>query len=145
MSGIFPLKKGDFKSSPVREEVTAFLGKDTVFQGKMTFEGVFRLEGKFEGEILESGTLIVGETAVVKGKITVNALIINGLVEGEVYAKTRTEIHAAGKLYGTLMTRTLTVNEGGILDGNCKMENPPHPEEGDLHALPYKEDQSLSV
>ncbi len=143
---MFPLKKGDFKSSPVREEVTAFLGKDTVFQGKMTFEGVFRLEGKFEGEIFESGTLIVGETAVVKGKISVNAVIINGLVEGEVHAKTRTEIHAAGKLYGTLMTRTLMINEGGILDGNCKMETPPRREEDDdVHALPYKEDQPLSA
>ncbi len=144
MSGMFPLKKGDFKSSPAREEVTAFLGKDTAFQGKMTFEGVFRLEGKFEGEILESGTLIVGETAVVKGKIAVNAVIINGLVEGEVYAKTRTEIHAAGKLYGTLITRILTVNEGGILDGNCRMESPPH-QEGDLHLLSHNEEQPLSA
>ena len=145
MSGKFPFKKGDPKSSPVSEEVTAFLGKDTVFQGKMTFEGVFRLEGRFEGEIFESGTLIVGETAVVKGKIVVNAIIINGLVEGEVCAKARTEIHAAGKLYGTLVTHTLTVNEGGILDGYCKMEGRSN-QEGDLHLLSHKdnEDQPLS-
>ena len=63
------------------EEISAFLGKETVFEGKMTFEGVFRLDGKFEGEIFESGTLIVGETAVVKGKIGVNTLIIKGQVE----------------------------------------------------------------
>ena len=145
MSGKFPFKKGDPKSSPVSEEVTAFLGKDTVFQGKMTFEGVFRLEGRFEGEIFESGTLIVGETAVVKGKIVVNAIIINGLVEGEVCAKARTEIHAAGKLYGTLVTHTLNVNEGGILDGYCKMEGRSN-QEGDLHLLSHKdnEDQPLS-
>ena len=145
MSGKFPFKKGDPKSSPVSEEVTAFLGKDTVFQGKMTFEGVFRLEGRFEGEIFESGTLIVGETAVVKGKIVVNAIMINGLVEGEVCAKARTEIHAAGKLYGTLVTHTLNVNEGGILDGYCKMEGRSN-QEGDLHLLSHKdnEDQPLS-
>jgi cytoskeletal protein CcmA (bactofilin family) len=142
MSGKFPFKKGDSKFPPVLEEVTAFLGKDTVFQGKMTFEGVFRLEGKFEGEIFESGTLMVGETAVVKGKIGINAIIINGLVEGEVCAKARTEIHAAGKLYGTLVTQTLMVNEGGILDGYCKMEGAPR-QEGDLHLLSHKEDPPL--
>jgi hypothetical protein len=66
----------------------------------MTFEGVFRLDGKFEGEIFESGTLIVGETAVVKGKIGVNTLIINGQVEGEVYARGRVEIHSTGNFMG---------------------------------------------
>ena len=79
--------KGSPKPSPSSEEISAFLGKETVFEGKMTFEGVFRLDGKFEGEIFESGTLIVGETAVVKGKIGVNTIIINGLVEGEVHAQ----------------------------------------------------------
>jgi cytoskeletal protein CcmA (bactofilin family) len=144
MSGMIPFKKESSRPSPAHEEVTAFLGKDTAFQGKMTFEGVFRLEGKFEGEIFESGTLIVGETAVVKGKIAVNSVIINGLVEGEVCAKARTEIHAAGKLYGTLVTQILTINEGGIFDGCCKMGGDPHREDG-LHLLSHQEDQPLSA
>ena len=114
--------KGSEKASLASEEISAFLGKETSFDGKMTFEGVFRLDGKFEGEIFESGTLIVGETAVVKGKIGVTTIIINGLVEGEVYAKERVEIHSTGKLYGSLFTSVLAVNEGGILEGHCKME-----------------------
>ena len=56
---------------PASEEISAYLGKETLFDGKMTFEGVFRLDGKFEGEIFESGTLIVGETAIIKGKIEI--------------------------------------------------------------------------
>ncbi len=104
------------------EEISAYLGKETVFQGKMTFEGVFRLDGKFEGEIFESGTLIVGETANIKGKIGLQTLVINGRVEGDIYAKARVEIHSTGKVYGTLFTPTLTINEGGIFEGSCKME-----------------------
>ena len=104
------------------EEISAFLGKETVFEGKMTFEGVFRLDGKFEGEIFESGTLIVGETAIVKGKIGVNTLIINGQVEGEVAARGRVEIHSTGKLHGNLSTPIITIAEGGIFEGHCKME-----------------------
>ena len=104
------------------EEISAYLGKETVFQGKMTFEGVFRLDGKFEGEIFDSGTLIVGETANVKGKIGLQTLVINGRVDGDIHAKTRVEIHATGKVYGTLSAPILTINEGGILEGSCKME-----------------------
>ncbi len=109
-------------SPPPSEEISAYLGKETVFQGKMTFEGVFRLDGKFEGEIFDSGTLIVGETAHVKGKIGLQTLVINGRVEGDIYAKARVEIHATGKVYGTLSSPILTINEGGILEGSCKME-----------------------
>jgi cytoskeletal protein CcmA (bactofilin family) len=105
------------------EEINVFLGKDSVFEGKMTFEGVFRVDGKVEGEIFHSGTLIMSETAVIKGKVEVDALILNGIVEGEVNAKERVEIHSRGKLYGTILTPILIIEDGGILEGNCKMES----------------------
>jgi cytoskeletal protein CcmA (bactofilin family) len=103
------------------EEINVFLGKDSVFEGKMTFEGVFRVDGKVEGQIFHSGTLIMSETAVIKGKVEVDALILNGIVEGEVNAKERVEIHSRGKLYGTIFTPVLIIQDGGILEGNCKM------------------------
>ena len=126
--------KGGSKLPPIPGETKtlAFLAKETVIEGKMTFEGEFRFDGKFEGEMFGGGTLIVGETAVVKGKIRVNTIVINGLVEGEVHAKRLVEIHSTGKLYGTLVTPTLTVIEGGILEGHCKMEGTLNKED-DLH------------
>jgi cytoskeletal protein CcmA (bactofilin family) len=103
------------------EEINVFWGKDSLLQGKMTSEGVFRLEGKVEGEIYHRGTLILGETAVIKGKVEVNAMILNGRLEGEVTAKERVEIHANGKLYGTIFTPIFVIQDGGIFEGNCKM------------------------
>jgi len=117
--------KGDPKSAPTTDEISAFLGKETVFQGKMTFQGVFRLDGKFEGEIFESGTLIVGETAAIKGKVGVHTLVILGQVDGDVHAMSRVEIHSNGKLCGNLFTPVLVINEGGLLDGTCRMEGSP--------------------
>ena len=122
--------KNSAAPSPPSEEISAYLGKETVFQGKMTVEGVFRLDGKFEGEIFDSGTLIVGETANIKGKIRLQTLVINGRVEGDIDAKTRVEIHATGKVFGTLSTPILTINEGGILEGSCKMEGGKDNQEG---------------
>ena len=114
--------KGGSKTSPLTEEISGYFGKEIIFEGKMSFEGIFRLDGKFQGEIFESGTLIVGETAVVNGKIETQTIIINGRVEGEVYAKGRVEIHPTGKLYGNLFTPILMISEGGFFDGHCKME-----------------------
>ncbi len=103
------------------EQTNVFWGQDCVFKGKMTSEGIFRLDGKVEGEIFHSGTLIIGETAVIKGKLEVNALILNGRMEGEVTAKERVEIDSRGKLYGTIYTPIFVIQDGGILEGDCKM------------------------
>ena len=123
--------KGDSKFFQASKEINslAFLGKETVFEGKMTFENEFCFDGRFEGKIFGGGKLIIGEKAIVKGKIEINTIIIKGLLEGEVYAKGRVEIHSTGKLYGTIVTPTLTVIEGGILEGHCKMEGAPNKED----------------
>jgi len=114
--------KGESKPSSGSEEISAFLGKKTVFEGKMTFQGVFRLDGQFEGEIFDSGTLVIGESALVKGKVDVQTLVIHGAVEGEVQAKGRVEINATGKFNGHLTTPIFVIHEGGIFEGTCKME-----------------------
>jgi cytoskeletal protein CcmA (bactofilin family) len=104
------------------EEPEVFLGRNSFFGGRVSFEGIFRLDGKVEGEIFNGGTLIMGESAVIKGTLGVNALILNGMVEGEVNAKERVEIHSKGRLYGTISTPILVIQDGGIFEGSCKME-----------------------
>jgi len=148
MSGgksMFSKSNGGLTSPPASEEISAYLGKETVFEGKMTFEGVFRLDGKFDGEIFESGTLVVGETAVVKGKITLNTIVINGSIEGDICAKGRVEIHSTGKVYGTLLTPTLVINEGGIFEGNCKMKGSPDKKEDSAGLSSQKRENPLST
>ena len=106
---------------PNLEDVSVFWGKDSLLKGIMNSEGIFRLDGQVEGEIYHRGTLIVGETAIIKGKVEATTLILNGILEGEVTAKERMEIHERGKLYGTIFTPIFVIQDGGIFEGNCKM------------------------
>jgi len=112
----------DQKGVPRGEEVNAFLGKGTTFEGKMTFEGLFRLDGKFNGEIFSGDSLIIGETGEVQAEITVNTIIVKGKLEGSITAKTRVEIHPPGKILGDIQTPVLVIEEGAIFDGKCQME-----------------------
>jgi cytoskeletal protein CcmA (bactofilin family) len=102
-------------------EMNGFGGENCIFNGKIISEGIFQLDGKVEGEIFHRGTLIIGKTAVIKGKVEVNTIILNGMFEGEVNAKERVEIDSKGKLYGTISTPILVIQDGGVFDGNCKM------------------------
>lgn len=103
-------------------EVVAFLDQNTSFEGKMTFEGMIRVDCKFTGEILSGDLLIVGEPAVVNAQIRVDTLVIRGKVSGTVTAASKIEIDTTGKLYGNIITPILVIQEGGLFNGSCKME-----------------------
>ena len=110
------------KGLPKTEEVNAFLGRGTTFEGKMTFDGMFRLDGKFDGEIFAGDSLIIGETGEVNAQIKVNSLIVNGKLTGSVTASTRVEIYPPGKVLGDIRVPVLVISEGAIFEGNCQME-----------------------
>jgi cytoskeletal protein CcmA (bactofilin family) len=104
-----------------KDEISAFLGKDTEFEGKFSFTGAVRIDGKFSGEIFSSGTLIVGESAVIKSKVHVGDMILSGEVHGDIVAVNKIEINVPGKLFGNIRTPKLVIKEGVIFEGNCTM------------------------
>jgi len=106
-----------------KAEINAFLGKDTEFDGKLSFTGTVRIDGKFSGEIFSTGALIIGESAVVESKVHVGEMIIRGEVHGDIVAETKIEINVPGKLFGNIQTQRLVVEEGVVFDGNCKMRD----------------------
>lgn len=118
-----------------KDDINAFLGKDIEFDGKFSFTGAARIDGKFSGEIFSSGTLIVGESALIRSQINVGDAIINGEVHGEVSAEHRIEIKSRGKLFGNIQTPELVIEEGAIFKGDSKMK---YLEKSDLALIPEK-------
>jgi len=106
-----------------KDEINAFLGRGTEFEGKFSFTGAVRVDGKISGEIFSNGTLIVGESAVINAQIHVADIIISGEVHGDIVAERKIEINVPGKLFGNIKTPKLVLEEGVIFEGNCKMKN----------------------
>jgi cytoskeletal protein CcmA (bactofilin family) len=127
-----------------KEEINAFLGKDTEFEGKFSFTGAVRIDGKFTGEIESSGTLIVGETAMIKSQIHVADMIISGEVDGDVVAENKIEISVPGKLFGNIQTPKLVIEEGVIFEGKCKMQELGKDKKKELSPS-LKENEGLSI
>jgi cytoskeletal protein CcmA (bactofilin family) len=105
------------------QEVTTLLGRGSEFEGKLSFEGTVRIDGKLTGEIFSDDVLIIGEGADVKAEINVGSIVIEGNVQGNIIAKRSVEIHTPGKVRGNITTPSLYVEKGVIFDGNCQMEN----------------------
>ncbi|MDE5879407.1 MAG: polymer-forming cytoskeletal protein [Desulfovibrio sp.] len=102
----------------------AYLGSDTVYEGKLSFKGTVRIEGRFTGDITSDGTLNVGKDAQVRGTLNVGARLLSGNVNGEVVAKRRVVVSASGVLEGTLQTPSLLTEEGGVIEGQITMRAP---------------------
>ena len=105
-----------------KDEINAFLGSETEFEGKLSFKGAVRLDGHFTGEIFTEGTLIIGESAVIKSDIHVSHIVVSGEVRGNIFADNRIEIHAPGKVFGNIQSPTVIIEEGVIFEGNCRMQ-----------------------
>jgi len=133
------------KGVPRAEEVNAFLGKGTTFEGKMTFEGLFRLDGKFDGEIFSGDSLVIGETGEVDAQINVNNLIVNGKISGNITANNRIEIAPSGEIRGNIQTSTLVMSEGAIFEGNCQMEKRQAGREEKISFLGTKETEKEEI
>jgi len=103
-------------------EITTLLGRGASFEGKLTFEGTVRIDGKFKGEVFSDDVLVIGEGAVVEAQIDIGDVIIQGTVIGNVTAKRSIEIHAPGRVKGDLHTPQLQVDKGVIFEGRSFME-----------------------
>src|SRR3954466_988148 len=103
-------------------EVTTLLGRGSEFEGKLSFEGTVRVDGKLSGEIFTDDVLIIGEGAEVSAEINVGAIIIEGTVHGNIHAKRSVEIHTPGRVRGNISTPSLSIDKGVVFDGQCQME-----------------------
>lgn len=103
-------------------EVTTLLGRGSEFEGKLSFEGTVRVDGKLSGEIFTDDVLIIGEGAEVNAEINVGAIIIEGTVHGNIHAKRSVEIRTPGRVRGNIATPSLHIEKGVTFDGQCQME-----------------------
>ncbi len=111
-----------FKLKKLKEQINAFLGSDTQFEGKLSFKGVVRIDGRFKGEIDTEGTLIVGETASIESDIHASEIIISGEVSGNIVAEKSIEILSPGKVFGNIKAPSVTISEGVVFEGICQMQ-----------------------
>ena len=111
----------DNKKKKQKEEINTLLGVGAEFEGKLTFEGAVRVDGKFTGEVHSNGMLIIGEQAVVRANIESGVVLVRGETHGTIHAKTRIEAYSPAKIYGDLHSPVLVFGEGVVFEGVSHM------------------------
>ena len=103
------------------DKETTILGGATSFTGDLTFSTSLRIEGRYSGRIVSSGTLHIAPGARVEADIEVGSVVVAGTVVGNINASRRLEIQQSGRVVGNIRTPLLKVAEGVEFRGRCDM------------------------
>lgn len=124
------LRKEEKPQDIASGEIIAFLGKGTEFKGVITYQGTVRVDGHVEGEIITEGTLIVGETALIKAEISAGTVISGGKIVGNITASEKIQLLPSAVLEGSMKSPVIAMEEGVRFNGTCQMggsgENAKH-------------------
>jgi cytoskeletal protein CcmA (bactofilin family) len=107
------------------DRISTFIGADASIDGAIEFKGTIRVDGRVKGTISSNGgTVVVGEKGIVNAEISVNVAVVMGEVNGTIDAKERIEVYPPGRLGGDIQSPIVSIEPGGIFNGNCVMK--PH-------------------
>jgi len=107
------------------DEITAFLGAGTQYNGQFDFQGTVRIDGGVNGDITSDGTLVLGEEGFVEGRIRVGTLISNGRILGDVEASIRVTLNKTSRMEGNICAPSVVIEEGAVINGQVSMEYEP--------------------
>lgn len=105
--------------------LNAFLDQGSAFEGKLTFKGAVRIDGRFTGEVQSSDTLFVGETGEIDGTVRVGEAVVSGVVRGSLIVERRLKFLETARVEGEVQTATLVIEEGAKFDGRVSMQATP--------------------
>ncbi len=105
------------------DRISTFIGADASIDGCIEFKGTIRVDGTVKGKISSNGgTVVVGEKAVVDAEVFVNVAVIMGQFNGTINATERIEVYPPGKVGGDMHAPVISIEPGGIFNGNCVMK-----------------------
>ena len=90
--------------------------------GDVETSGILKIEGTVQGSIRGARQVMLGRSGVIQGDVQAEEVILGGRVVGTVTATERVEIQANSVIEGDVHTRSIVVFEGGLLNGNVRMD-----------------------
>lgn len=103
------------------EKGVTLIAANTEITGDVTFVNQLYINGVVRGNILASAdsdaTVIISEEGSVSGEIRVPNVVVNGKVEGDVYASTRIELATKAEVKGNVYYKLIEMQLGAMVAG----------------------------
>ncbi len=108
-------------SSDSIESFDTLIGAATRVEGRMVVNKSIRLDGTIEGSIESSTdnqvTVAIGHSGLVHGDVRAHRVLVNGQVDGNIYAREKCELHETSKVKGDIHYGLLGIEHGAEILG----------------------------
>src|SRR3954469_11995806 len=97
------------------------IGQSILISGKLTGDEDLTVQGRVEGELTLTKTLIVEPAGVVKANVAVKNAIVSGVVVGNINATESVELTREGRMVGDIRAPRVIIVDGASFGGRVDM------------------------
>jgi cytoskeletal protein CcmA (bactofilin family) len=103
-------------------KIDTLVGQNSSISGDVTFEGGLHIDGQVIGNVFadaeSSATLTLSDHGRVEGEVRVPNIILNGTVNGDVYASGKIELAPNARINGNVYYNLLEMAMGAEVNGS---------------------------
>ncbi len=118
-----PVTKTEPPTEPSQSSRTGggVLSSGVSIDGDLTFRNELLIDGKVKGKINATGALTVGKNARIRGEVRTRSVIVQGTIEGNVFASERCVLESGATLHGDVESPRLAIGENAEFLGSAKI------------------------
>lgn len=104
-------------------EAFSLVDRHSNVEGTFTTDRDLRIEGILRGNVKCQGLLYIAEGADIDAEVEASSIAVAGQLRGTVTCRGKLQLMPTGRVYATVVTESLVINEGAILEGELRMES----------------------
>ena len=108
-------------NSDTGKSETTVISLGARIDGEFDFDAILHLDGEIGGVIRSKNVVVIGKTGVLRGELSADKVVVNGIFEGELSANSL-EILAGGIVNGNINVCQIAIENGGKFNGNSKIK-----------------------
>ena len=97
------------------------IGSGSSIRGTLMITGTLKIDGEFEGDILNCDRLEIGEHGMMRADVEVKEALILGRVIGNIRALGIVEMKTGAKVEGDVAALSVVMEPGVFFSGRCTM------------------------
>ncbi|HEX6396260.1 MAG TPA: polymer-forming cytoskeletal protein [Steroidobacteraceae bacterium] len=101
--------------------IDTLLGRTANLNGDLEFSGGLHLDGRVNGNVRSSaedgGALSVSESGFIEGRVEVTNIVMNGTVNGDMYARERLVLGGKARVNGNVYYGVIEMAPGAVITG----------------------------
>lgn len=118
------------------------IASHTEVVGDVKFTDQLYVSGRISGNVAsddEQATVVISPEGWINGEVRVSNVIINGMVQGDVFASNKVELAAQAKVQGNVHYKMIELQLGALVDGQLVHDEEVSAEQNGASAEAHQE------